>query len=168
MLKVLFIGTLGADAEKKVSTTNGKQFVTFRAAHNESWTDDAGQEHSTTTWVDCILQDWPRVADYLKQGTQVYCEGLMSLRVYSSAKDRCMKAGLTINVRKIELLGGRVDDVPRTLIDPNTNQTYNVEKFYNVADARNIELVDKHGNKYQLDQQGWVVSGTKAEDDGEQ
>lgn len=154
MLKITFIGQLGADAEKK-EATNGK-FTTFRAAHNEVFKDDAGNEHTSTIWVDCTLNDHPAVADYLKAGTSVYIEGYPSLRVYSSPKDRCMKAGMTIRVQKIELLGGRVDAVPRHLIDSN-GVLHDVTKFYNVADAKKCQLVDKRGNVYDIDKNGWCT-----------
>lgn len=154
MLKITFIGQLGADAEKK-EAANGK-FTTFRAAHNEVFKDDAGNEHSSTIWVDCTLNDHPAVADYLKAGTSVYIEGYPSLRVYSSPKERCMKAGLTIRVQKIELLGGRVDAVPRHLIDSN-GVLHDVNKFYHVADAKKCQLVDKRGNVYDIDKNGWCT-----------
>lgn len=109
MIKMLFIGTLGADAEFKHSDTasNGGKFVTFRAAHNDTWTDQAGMRHENVTWVDFIMNDHPKVAQYLKKGTMVYVEGRSSLRVYSSPKDRCMKAGMTIQVQRIELLSAK-------------------------------------------------------------
>lgn len=109
MIKMLFIGTLGADAEFKHSdtATNGGKFVTFRAAHNDTWTDAAGMRHENVTWVDFIMNDHPKVAQYLKKGTMVYVEGRSSLRVYSSPKDRCMKAGMTIQVQRIELLSAK-------------------------------------------------------------
>lgn len=111
MIKMLFIGTLGADAEFKHSDTasNGGKFVTFRAAHNDTWTDATGMRHENVTWVDFIMNDHPKVAQYLKKGTMVYVEGRCYLRVYSSPKDRCMKAGMTINVQRIELLSAKKD-----------------------------------------------------------
>lgn len=111
MIKLSFIGTLGADAEFKHSDTapNGGKFVTFRAAHNDTWTDASGIRHENVTWVDFIMNDHPKVAQYLKKGTMVYVEGRCSLRVYSSPKDRCMKAGMTINVQRIELLSAKKD-----------------------------------------------------------
>lgn len=154
MLKVTFIGQLGADAEKKIAN-NGK-FTTFRAAHNEVFKDDAGNEHTTTIWVDCTLNDHPAVADYLKAGTSVYVEGYPSLRVYSSPKDRCMKAGMTIRVQKIELLGGKVDAVPRQLIDSN-GVIHQVVKYFNVPDVKKAQLMDKRGNVYDVDNKGWVT-----------
>ena len=43
MLQAICIGNLGSDAE--VKSSNGKEFTTFRIAHTEKWTDDAGQVH---------------------------------------------------------------------------------------------------------------------------
>lgn len=163
MLKVTFIGQLGADAEKK--TANNGKFTTFRAAHNEVYKDDAGEEHTTTIWVDCTLNDHPAVADYLKAGTSVYIEGYPSLRIYSSPKERCMKAGMTIRVQKIELLGGRVDMVPRRLIDSN-GVLYDVHKFYNVAGATKCQLTDKRGAVYNVDENGWVAPVAPADNQG--
>lgn len=158
-VKITFIGQLYADAEKKVAT-NGK-FTTFRAAHNEVYKDDAGNEHTSTIWVDCTLNDHPAVADYLKAGTSVYIEGYPSLRVYSSPKDRCMKAGLTIRIQKIELLGGRVDAVPRQLIDSN-GVLHFVTKYYHVKDAKGCQLTDKRGNVYNINQDGWCAPVVQA------
>lgn len=154
MIKVFMIGTLGADCDKKSS--DGNKFTTFRVAHNEVWSDDAGEEHSNTIWVDAIMSDHPKVAEFLKRGTQVYLEGYPSLRVYSSPKDRCMKAGMTIRVQRIELLGGKVDPIPRELIDQDA-QIHRVNKFYNVEGIKKpCQMVDKHGNVYDLDKHGWV------------
>lgn len=157
MLKVQFIGTLGADCEKKVA--EGSKFTTFRAAHNEVWKDDAGEEHSSTMWVDCVMSDHPNVADYLVSGQQVYVEGYPSLRVYSSQKDRCMKAGMTIRVQKIELLGGRPDSIPRELYD-DAGTIHKVEKYYLCPDAKKATLMDKRGRQYQTDNKGWITPVT--------
>lgn len=160
MIKILMIGTLGADCEKK--SVDGSKFTTFRVAHNEVWTDAAGQEHSNTIWIDAILADHPKVADYLKRGTQVFLEGYPSLRVYSSPKDRCMKAGMNIRVQRIELIGGKVDPIPRELIDTN-GCIHKVNKFYNVEGVKQTcQMIDRHGNFYNVDNNGWVKQDTTA------
>ena len=118
MFKSILIGNLGADAQVKES--NGSKFVTFRVAHTESYNDQAGQKHESTTWIDCIMSNAEsKVVPYLKKGTKVYVSGNCSLRVFSSAKYRQMMAGAQINVQNVELLGGSSDDVPRQLIDAN-------------------------------------------------
>lgn len=161
MLQTICIGHLGGDAEFKQS--NGKEFSTFRLAHTDRWTDDAGQTHESTTWVDCIMNGRPNVIEYLKKGQLVYVSGSATLRVYSSPKERCMKAGLTINVRQVELLGGKSDDVPNILYDAQTGAQVEVKKYYNVpslvraADAQEwMPLISRSQERYVADRNGWV------------
>lgn len=152
MLQITAIGHVGSDAEKK--DQNGKKFTTFRIAHNDTWTDDAGNAHSNTMWIDCILNDHPKVAEFIKAGTQVAVTGSVSLRVYSSQKDRCIKAGLTIKVRNIELLGGSTDAVPSRLYT-NDGVQIDVKKFYN-ANVANALLMSQRGQQFKTDEYGWV------------
>lgn len=68
-----------------------------------------------------------------------------------------MKAGMTIRVQRVELLGGKVDPIPRELID-NDAQIHRVNKFYNVEGIKKpCQMVDKHGNMFDLDKNGWVT-----------
>ena len=43
MLIATLVGNVGADAQKK--TADGRNFTTFRVAHNDDWTDQSGQRH---------------------------------------------------------------------------------------------------------------------------
>lgn len=108
MLLLFVIGRIGANAT--VQNKDGHEFTTFRVAHNDEWTDAAGVKHSNTTWVDCIINGKPSVLPWLTAGMLVQVHGTMSVRVYSSAKDRCMKAGVTCNVQRVELLGSSTKD----------------------------------------------------------
>lgn len=168
MLQSTLIGHLGADAECK--NANGKEFVTFRVANTDRWTDDAGQVHESTTWVDCIINGKPKVFDYLKKGQMIYASGAVSLRVYSSAVEKCMKAGLTINVQRIELLGGKTDDVPAKLYTESEGKEVMIMKYFyaptmqrEVSDPEKVVLVSKRGEKYFVDRQGWVCREKPAE-----
>lgn len=152
MLQVIVIGNVGADAEKK--NLNGSEFTTFRVAHNDRWKDQEGREHNNTVWVDCTLNGHPAVADYIKAGTQLAVIGTANLRVYSSAKDRCMKAGLQVSVRSVELLGGVTDAVPSRLYDNNGVQ-HDVQKFYH-TDIANTNLMSLRGALFVTDANGWV------------
>lgn len=163
MLKVEIIGNLGADAEVKES--NGSKFVTMRIAHTDSWRDDAGNKQERTTWVDATMNDAEsKVLPYLKQGVKVFVRGNASLRVYSSPKDRKMKAGLSVSVWELELLGGAMDAVPRQVIDPATAQVFDVSKYYWInRDNKNMKkdelytLCDVRGNNYSMNKGGFVV-----------
>lgn len=154
MLQAELIGNLGAAAE--VVRTNGSEFIKFRVADTRKWKSADGQQHSETMWVDCIISDAHHsVFEYLKTGTQVYVSGSISTRVYSSQKDRCMKCGLTIHVRNIQLLGGRGDSMPVKLYDRNGVQ-HDITKWYYVEDVRNQVLQDMQANQYEVDESGWV------------
>lgn len=164
MLQSFCIGNLGGDAELKSS--NGREFVTFRVAHRESYNDANGMSHESVIWVDCIMNGNPNVTPYLKRGTQVFVIGPLSSRVYSSAKDRCMKAGLTINVQRIELLGGSTDDVPRRLYDKDGLQ-HDVQKYYHTDMAGGV-LFSQRGEQFAVDDNGWCIKMADAPADVQQ
>ena len=161
MLQAMLIGHLGADAESK--STNGNEFITFRIANTERWSDESGQVHEQTTWVDCIMNGKPKVFEYLKKGQLVYVIGSVSLRVYSSAKEKCMKAGMTISVRQVELLGGKSDDVPSLLFTEDGKEQVHVGKYFfspaatdEAGNAIERVLCSKSGERFVQDVDGWI------------
>ena len=143
MFKIEVIGNLGADAE--VKNAQGNKFVTMRIAHTEKWKDEHGNQQSRTIWIDATMNDVDSpVLPYLKQGVKVFVRGNASLRVYSSPKDRMMKAGAQVSVRELELIGGSSDDVPRRLIDPESGQVFDTQKIYWVnRDNKDMKKDDK-------------------------
>lgn len=158
------IGNLGADAE--VKTANGKSFISLSIADSRKYTTQDGKEVSEINWIDAIISNAEHpVLPYLKQGVKVCVIGNASLRVYSSKKDRMMKAGLTVHVLSIELCGGSSDPIPRQLIDPETGKILQTLKFYWTA-SEDIKLkkgqtkllTDVKGNEYVMDSNGFVVA----------
>ena len=175
MLKVELIGNLGADVEVKES--NGSKFATFRIADTSKYKTQSGEEKEVTNWVDCTYNNLEsKVLQYLKAGVKVYVRGNASLRVYSSKKDRCMKAGLQVSVTEIELCGGNNDSVPRQLVDPDNGAIYDTSKYYwcncptkgmKKDDTR--LLVDVRGNQYMMNNAGFVAPLPEdGEDQGEE
>lgn len=159
MLTANVIGYLGGDAEFKGD--QGREFVTFRVSHTDRWADQSGQVHENTQWVDCIMNGRPNVANFLKKGTCVYCSGRLSTRIYSSQKDRCMKAGITISVVSVELVGGKGDDVPSRLYDEQGVQ-HDIKKYY-LSDVKGTFLFTPQGKKFAVDDSGWVFPLEQAE-----
>ena len=163
MLKVEVIGNLGADVEIKAA--NGSQFATFRVADTTKFKTQQGEEREVTNWIDCTLNNVEsKVLPYLKAGVKVFVRGNANLRVYSSKKDRCMKAGLQVSVTEVELCGGNNDSVPRQLIDPATGALYDTTKYYwcngdtkgmKAADTK--PLLDSRGNDYIMNNKGFVA-----------
>ena len=128
MLQLTVIGNLGADAQ--VKEFNGRKAIVFNVAHTEKWTGSDGVVHDSTTWVSCIWNsEGGNLLQYLRRGATVFVQGRASTRVYSSPKERCMVAGLDLTVSHIELVGGRVDDVPAQLIDAD-GVVYKPHKCY--------------------------------------
>lgn len=170
MLKVELIGNLGADAE--VKTADGNKFITFRVADSYKVTTSDGKEQFNTNWVDCIISNVDsKVFPYLKSGVKVFVRGNGHTRVYSSKKDRMMKAGLTINVTEIELCGGTTDIVPRQLIDPSTARVIDVQKFYWIPESKpgmaktfTKEYVDKQGQLFYMNYKGFVTPAEMVEE----
>lgn len=155
MLQANLIGNIGANAEIKAA--DGREFVTFRVAHNESYKDAQGNKVDKTMWIDCTMScdnGRPAVLPYLTQGTLVYITGSITTRVYSSEKDRCMKAGITIHVQRIELLGGQGDIVPRRLFTTD-GEMVDVAKYY-LTTAKDCVLMDARGKRFQANSDGWI------------
>lgn len=163
MLKVELIGNLGADAEIKES--QGTKFVAFRVAHTVKYEGNDGGKVERTDWVDVTLSNPDsKIVPFLRQGTKVFVRGNASLRAYSSPKDRCWKAGLSVSAVDIELCGAAGDEVPRELTDPNTGHLFKVSRFYQCdADTSGWKkndtaiLVDKRMNRFILAKDGWVA-----------
>jgi single-strand DNA-binding protein len=162
MLKAELIGNLGADAE--VKNGDGYSFISMRVANTEKWQDENGGEHSNTDWIDVVWNKTDSaLLKFLKGGTKIYVRGFVRQRVYSSAKDRKMKAGMTISATEIELCGGNSDLVPRQLIIPESGAIVDVRKYYRAdVDTKGWKkddigfLVDKAGNQFQMVKDGWV------------
>lgn len=163
MLKGELIGNLGADVE--VKQADGAKFVTMRVAHTDKIKKDDGSEVSKTQWVDVTWNktDSP-LLPFLKAGVKVFVRGYIDARVYSSKKDRMMKAGLKLAATEIELCGGSSDIVPKELIDPQTNQIFSVSKWYWIdRDNKQMKkddlllLIDRQGREYGMNKAGFVL-----------
>jgi len=168
------IGNLGADAE--VRESNGRKFVVLSIAESRKVKAQDGTEKNVTNWYDAIISDIDHpVLPFLKQGVKVCVMGDTSLRVFSSKKDRMMKAGATIHVQRIELCGGSSDDVPREIIDPEDGSIHAVSKYYWIqfdtkgwkADATK-NFIDARGRAYVMNKQGFVVPAQVESDDTSQ
>lgn len=160
MFKVSVIGNIGGDAE--VKNDNGRQYVQFSVADTRKFTKEDGTKQEITNWISCFYRNADsEVVKYLKKGTRVFVRGNGELRLFSSAKDRMMKAGCSINVQEIELVGGgSSDEVPRELSLP-TGQILPVYKAFFI-DVRNMnevptELYDRKGVSYNVDANGYIT-----------
>lgn len=167
MLIATLIGNLGANAE--VKSADGREFVSFRVAHNDSYKGADGTRVESSMWVDCTMScsnGRPAVLPYLTKGTAVCVVGQVSTRVYSSEKDRCMKAGLKIHVQRVELIGAAGDNCPRRLYTKDGVKV-DVLKYFH-AETKETTLYDQRGNAYTIAEGGWVCPpNTQNDEKGE-
>lgn len=127
MLKVEFVGHIGADAE--IKDFNGKRYIAFNVATSERYKDAQGNTVSRTTWVSCLKPGEGSVVGYLKKGTQVYCRGNLSVRTYTGRNG--VEAGINCTVTELELLGSRQDEQNQQQAQPGTSaQTYGAAGTY--------------------------------------
>ena len=156
MLQALLIGNIGANAQ--VKSSDGQEFVTFRVAHNEAYTKQDGTKVEKSMWIDCTMScanGRPAVLPYLVQGALVFIQGSVSTRVYSSEKDRCMKAGISIKVQKVELLGGVSDAVPRRLYTKDGVMVDVSKHFW--CSEKATQLLSQSGKLFNVDANGFIT-----------
>lgn len=168
MMRVEIIGNLGGDAE--IKSDNGRQYVQFSVADTRKFKKADGTVMEETNWVSCFYGSVDsNVINYLKRGARVYVRGRGEPRLYSSAKDRRMKAGVSINVTEIELVGGGNNDaVPRELAMP-TGELISVQKYYWVDLSGVAEkpqcLYDRRGTPYPINENGFVMVAEPADNE---
>lgn len=104
MLKTIIIGRLGKDAV--VNNVGGKSVINFSIGVNQGYKNAQGVKVEKTTWVDCAMwRDSTAVAQYLRKGTQVFCEGGIEAATYQKS-DGTTVATLKLRVNNLQLLGG--------------------------------------------------------------
>lgn len=128
MERIEITGNLGSDAEFR--SENGNEYVKFNVGCTDRFTKVDGSKVERVTWYSCILNGkQENLLPYLKKGTKVFIRGEQKLRIYSSEKDRAMKAGANVTVRELELIGGKSELVPHELCDKDGN-LYRTQKYY--------------------------------------
>ena len=105
--KVILIGNLGADPERR-STATGTTITSLRLATSESWRDkQTGEMQERTEWhrVKLFGKLGEIAADYLTKGRQVYIEGKIRTDKYTG-KDGQEKFFTEIVADEMQMLGG--------------------------------------------------------------
>ncbi|GAB3990455.1 hypothetical protein GCM10028807_17660 [Spirosoma daeguense] len=95
------IGRIGQDA--KIVDHNGRKFVAFSLAVDESYKDRNGNKVDKVVWCDCVTEQerFFNVINWLTKGREVYVEGKPSARAYE--KDGKLYATIRISVNQISL-----------------------------------------------------------------
>lgn len=102
--KVLLIGRLGQDPEKK-STPSGKTVVKLSLATNEHYTDRSGEKREKTEWHRLVF--WEKlaniVAEYCNKGSLIFIEGSLRNNEWQD-KDGNKKSITEITVLSLQFL----------------------------------------------------------------
>lgn len=103
--KVMLIGRIGADPQLRY-TPSGRASASFNLATNRSWKDSDGNQKEETDWHRVVV--WGRLAEvcgeWLKKGSQIYCEGRLQTRSYDS--DGQKKYITEVIMKDMQMLGG--------------------------------------------------------------
>lgn len=154
MKQLILIGNLGADAE--VRNEGESKFVSLSISDTTRRTGADGRVYETTEWISATLNgDGGELLKYLKKGTKVFCYGNVTTKLFSSAKDHRMKAGLNLYIREIQLIGAQPDAIPSKLYDSDGVE-HPVSKFFYAGSVGTGVLFDRRGTPYQVNPEGWV------------
>lgn len=106
MNKVMIIGKLGKDAECKY-TPDGTMITSFSVATSDRYKDKRGEKVEKTEWhnITAFGKLAEICAEYLKKGSQVYCEG--KLQTDKWEKDGKKYSATKIILEKMEMLGSK-------------------------------------------------------------
>jgi len=122
--KVMLIGRLGQDPEKRV-TPNGASVINISMATTENWKDQSGDKQEKTEWHKLVF--WNKLADiveqYCKKGSQIYVEGSLQTRAWEN-KDNVKMYTTEIVVRQMQMLDSKSDSqrVPQNQQSPPASQ----------------------------------------------
>lgn len=105
--KVMLIGRLGQDPEKRVTPT-GHSVINVSLATTEYYKDKSGSKQERTEWHRLVF--WNRTAEiveqYCRKGSQIYIEGSLQTRDWQD-KDGNKRYTTEIVVRAMQLLDSK-------------------------------------------------------------
>lgn len=164
MLQLTIIGNLGADAVLR--SANGREFISFRVAHTERFSDASGNQQERVIWVDVTKDgNGGELLKYLCAGIKVYVTGRPSFRIYDSAKWHTKMIGVSIFATQIELCGSS-EQVPTHLYDAEGVQ-HVVEKYYHCPEQSTWGTVLRARNliEYEVNDNGFIAPRGTGEDE---
>jgi len=106
MNKATLIGNLGKDPESRY-TPEGTMITSFSIATSEKWKDKNGERVEKTEWhnITAFKKLAEICAEYLKKGSQVYCEGKIQYDTWE--KDGVKHNATKIILEKMEMLDSK-------------------------------------------------------------
>ena len=121
--RVILIGNLGHDPEMRYMPS-GDAVASFSIATTETWKDKNGQKQEQTEWhrISMFGKQAEVAGQYLKKGSSVYIEGRLQTRKWTD-KDGQERQSTEIRADRMQMLGGRSEDIHETRKQPEREQT---------------------------------------------
>jgi len=109
--KVIVVGNLGKDPETRYMPS-GDAVCNFSVATTDKWKDkQSGETKEATEWH--RISAFGKLAEicgqYLKKGSQIYCEGKLQTRKFTDAAG-VEKYSTEIRLETMQMLGGKPSD----------------------------------------------------------
>lgn len=105
--KVMLIGRLTRDPETR-TTPQGTAVTTFSVATGFTWKDQSGNKQEKTEFHNVVA--WRKLAEicaqYLKKGSQIYCEGRLQTRSWDDEQGQ-KKYRTEVILDNMIMLGGK-------------------------------------------------------------
>jgi len=131
--KVILVGRLGADPEKK-QTQTGQTVTRLNLATSESWVNREGERQEKTEWHRIVI--WGKLAEtcaqHLTKGRQVYIEGRLQTRSWETEKGEKRFSTEVVANQVLFLATGapKSTDAPK-----NPNEAYSTEETFDTKET---------------------------------
>ena len=131
--KVILVGRLGADPEKK-QTQTGQTVTRLNLATSESWVNREGERQEKTEWHRIVI--WGKLAEtcaqHLNKGRQIYVEGRLQTRSWETEKGEKRFSTEVVANQVLFLAAG----APKTTTETKTpNENYSTEETFDTKEA---------------------------------
>lgn len=132
--KVILVGNLGADPEKRY-TGNGQAVCNLRLATSDRWNDKQGNKQERTEWHRVVVYG-PQAENcekYLAKGRQVYIEGSIRTRQWEDQQGTTRYTTEVI-AQRVQFLGG----APAGSQPSQNQQNPKEEESFPAPEAENV------------------------------
>lgn len=131
--KVILVGRLGADPEKK-QTQTGQTVTRLNLATSESWLNREGERQEKTEWHRVVI--WGKLAEtcaqHLTKGRQVYIEGRLQTRSWETEKGE-KRFSTEVVATQVLFLAAAAPKVTETAKSPN--EAYSTEETFDTKES---------------------------------
>lgn len=131
--KVILVGRLGADPEKK-QTQTGQTVTRLNLATSESWINREGERQEKTEWHRIVI--WGKLAEtcaqHLTKGRQVYVEGRLQTRSWETEKGE-KRFSTEVVANQVLFLASAAPKAPEA--SKNPNEVYSTEETFDTKEA---------------------------------